>query len=397
VAERRRGKGRERAGLKGAVGAGVAAAAALGLLVGVGQPAQARPVTIGVYEELPFGVARSHPSVTDGARPSRDGRSLARVSAREPMELYSVAVGSGGVVAPIALTNNLLFAVSADAAGHVDGSGAMLPRGVNVRGGGGVSLTPGGGYVIAETDGLAFLDAGLANVVRVPVAGLSPHAPLVLEDGSVVVSAGPRVLRVDSQARELFSLPVASRAHSPIARTPSGQLVAATNQELLVFGEDGVLIRREALGDPPVAGPAVALDGTIWTLTRHELVAFEAGGGVRVRVAAPASGPVTHGGLAIASDGSVRASVLGFGVVALNGSGVELWRAPLELARFVVADAAGVALALTQDGVLVALDAGGQERWRTRVSGGGPNAAPVVGVDGTVYVGTRGGTLVALR
>ena len=146
-----------------------------------------------------------------------------------------------------------------------------------------------------------------------------------------------------------------------------------------------------------VAGPAVALDGTIWMLTRRELVAFEAAGGARVRVAAPVSGPVTHGGLAIASDGSVRAAVLGFGVVALNGSGVELWRASLEMVRFVVVDAAGVTLALAQDGVLVALDTGGQERWRTRVAGGGPNAAPVVGVDGTVYVGTRGGTLAALR
>ncbi|MCA9574443.1 MAG: PQQ-binding-like beta-propeller repeat protein [Polyangiales bacterium] len=377
---------------------------ALALLLGVGSllttvrpAARARPVTIGVYQELPFGVARSHPSVTEGARTTRDGRSLARLPAREPSVLYTAMVGSGAVAAPIALTNNLLLAVAGDAAAHVDAAGTVGPHGVSLRGGGGVSLTPGDGYVVAETDGLAFFDRALSGLTRVPVAGLSPHAPLALEDSSVVVSAGARVLRVDATGREHFALPVASRAHSPIARTPAGELVAATTQELVVFSEDGRVLRRELLGEPPVAGPAVALDGTVWMLTRRELVAFEARGGVRVRVPASPAGPVTHGGLAIAADGSVRASVLGTGVLSVNASGAELWRFPLELAHFVVVDAAGVALSLTRDGLLVALDAAGQERWRTRLSGGGPQSAPVIGVDGTVYVGMRGGSLVALR
>lgn len=373
------------------------AASLAACVVGGQQAVRARPVTIGVYQELPFGVARSHPSITEGGRPARDNRSLVRLAAREPSPVYTTRVGADAAASPVALTNNAVLVATSDTAAYVSAAGALEPGSVSLHGGAGVSLTPGGGYVIAETDGLLFLGAALSDAVRVPVGGLSPHAPLVLEDGSVVVSAGARVLRVDAQGRELFSLPVASRAQSPIARTPAGLLVVATTDELIFLDEAGAIERREPLGNPPVAGPAVALDGTVWMLTRHELVAYEASRGVRVRVRAPGAGPVTHGGLAIASDGSVRAAILGSGVLALNASGVELFHVSLDLARFVVVDLGGTSLALTQDGVLLAIDSAGEERWRTRVTGGGANAAPVIGVDGTIYVGLRGGSLAALR
>ena len=52
------------------------------------------------------------------------------------------------------------------------------------------------------------------------------------------------------------------------------------------------------------------------------------------------------------------------------------------------------AVATRRDGLLVAYDAGGTERWRRRHDGGFA-AAPVVGPDGTVVVGSRDGTVAA--
>ncbi|MBK6578064.1 MAG: PQQ-like beta-propeller repeat protein [Sandaracinaceae bacterium] len=382
---------------RGAVALGLAVTGLLAGTAWVGEwpVAHARPVTIGVYQELPFGVARSHPSVTDGGRSSRDGRSTARLPVREPSVRYRVEVGARHVTAPIALTNNTLLAVAADHAGYVLLDGALTPDGASLRGASGVSLSP-EGFVVAETDGLAFLDSRLQVRARVPVAGLSDAAPLVFADGTAVVSAGASLLRVDAAGTRRFTVPVASRAHSPVARTPSGRIVTATTTELLLLDQDGRVERREPLGDHPVAGPAVGLDGSIWVMTAGGLAAFDADGAPRVRVPSPTSGPLTHGGLAIATDGSVRAAVLGFGVLALNASAAPLWSFALPQARFVVVDAAGGSLVATHDGLLVALDADGQERWRARLDGT-PHAAPVLGVDGTVYVGLEGGSLVALH
>jgi len=392
VADRAPRHSARRAFTLGLAAAGVVAGAALG---GHEPSAHARPVTIGVYQELPFGVARSHPSVTEGGRNARDGRSTSRLPVRAPVVRYRVEVGTGHVSAPIALTNNTLLAVAADHAGYVSLDGALTPDGAALRGASGVSLSP-DGFVLAETDGLAFLDSRLRVVARVPVAGLSGAAPLVFADGSAVVSAGASLLRVDAAGTRRFTVPVASRAHSPVARTPAGRIVTATTTELLVLDSDGRLERREPLGDHPVAGPAVALDGSIWVMTAGGLVAFDADGAVRDRVASPTRGPLTHGGLALAADGSVRAAVLGYGVLALNASAAPLWSFALPQARFVVVDAAGWALVVTHDGHLVALDAEGQEAWRARVDGA-PYAAPVLGVDGTIYLGLDGGALVALH
>lgn len=364
--------------------------------VGVAWPvARARPVTIGIYQELPFGVARSHPSATEGVRNTRDGRSTSRVPVRAPAVSYRLEVGARHVSAPIALTNHTLLAVAQDIGSYVSLEGSLTPGGVALRGAGGVSVAP-SGYVIAETDGLAFVDSALQRVTRVPIAGLSDSAPLVLADGSAVVSAGAQLLRVDAQAVQRFAVPVASRTHSPVARTPAGQLVAATTTELLILEQDGRVLRREPLGDLPVAGPAVALDGSIWMMTRAGFVAFDADGTLRAQVPSPTGGPLTHGSLAIATDGSVRAAVLGHGIVSLNPSGVRLWALEIEQVRFAVVDAGGATLAVTHEGVLLAVDPDGQERWRVSLDGM-PHAAPVLGADGTVYVGLRGGVLVALR
>lgn len=364
-------------------------------LVADGPVARARPVTIGVYQELPFGVARSHPSVTEGGRSTRDGRSTARLSAREPTVRYRVEVGARHASAPVALTNNTLLAVAADHASYVSLDGALTADGVALRGASGVSLSP-DGFVVAETDGLAFLDSQLRLVARVPVAGLSDAAPLIFADGSAVVSAGASLLRVDAAGARRFTVPVASRAHSPVARTTSGRIVTATTSELLVLDQEGRVERREPLGAHPVAGPAVALDGSIWVMTADGLAVFDADGAPRVLVPSPTGGPLTHGGLAIATDGSLRAAVLGFGVLALNASAAPLWSFALPQARFVVVDAAGASLVATHDGLLVALDVDGRERWRVRLEGT-PHAAPVLGVDGTIYVGLEGGVLLALH
>jgi hypothetical protein len=129
---------------RGAVALGLAVTGLLAGTAWVGEwpVAHARPVTIGVYQELPFGVARSHPSVTDGGRSSRDGRSTARLPVREPSVRYRVEVGARHVTAPIALTNNTLLAVAADHAGYVSLDGALTPDGASLRGASGVSLSP---------------------------------------------------------------------------------------------------------------------------------------------------------------------------------------------------------------------------------------------------------------
>jgi hypothetical protein len=357
--------------------------------------AQARPVTIGVYQELPFGVARSHPSVTEGVRNTRDGRSTARVPVRPPSVTQRVEIGARHVSAPILLSNPSVLAVSADRVSYVSAVGERVGEGTPLRGAGGVSLAP-SGYVVAETDGLAFLSAALEVVARVPIAGLADAAPLVLADGSAVVSAGAQLLRVDARGTQRFSVSVASRTHSPVARTPGGHLVAATTTELLIVDQDGRVMRREALGDQPVAGPAVALDGSIWMLTRRGLSVFDADGAPRAQVPSPTGGPLTHGSLAIATDGSLRAAIMGFGLLALNSAGVRLWAVEAPQVRFAVVDAVGATLALTHDGSLLAVDAAGQERWRAGLDGQ-PHAAPVLGSDGSVYVGLRGGVLVVLR
>ena len=360
--------------------------------------ANARPVHIGRFEEIAYGISRDHPWNTGGGDRTRSYRSDHRAADAAPHKLWDARVGVGRVAAPALNRDGLLFV------GSQAGVTAVGPDG-NVRWAvrlglvsGTPSLTPEGNVAVGGQPGELLVLGRAQTLVHSTIGGGVRGSVLVLDDGSMVVAAYDQALhRYDVVGRELFRSRIATQVRGGVALSANGQLVMPAGRQLLFFSTRGVVVRSVPLGGESLLGPAVGPDGTIWVATiQGTLVGVSSAGRPEVRAELEVR-PSGSSNLAVAADGSVRLGTQDAGIVCVGPGGSERWRyGNTDFAGGVSVDAAMTTLTVSATGRLVALDSSGRERWSVDL-GSRTDAAPVVGTDGTIYIGTFAGTLQAWR
>lgn len=374
----------------------VAVGASLLALVSV---AVARPVPIGRFVRIPYGVSHAHPWPTDGGNSDRAHRSSHLFPKREPRRLWDRKVGRGRLAGPILAGDGAIYV--GDSMGLIglarDGT-ARFRKSLGVIAAA-PSIDPSDDLVAPTHHGLltrVSFEGHLRSYVRVG-ASLS-SSPLVLDDGSAVVLAADNALhRFDAEGGRIFRSVFRSEPLGPPALTADQTLVVPITGGLARLDLDGRQKSLIAFASAPVTGPAAFKDGTTWiVLEEGRLVAIETDDRLRVQVELPGRGS-RQVALAIDGDGGVR--VAGpWGLVAVGNGGVERWRFDSEggFTSGLVVDAAGVVVGATEHNDLVAVDADGQLLWKVPL--GAPASSPaVVDSEGVLYITTRSGTMQAWR
>jgi outer membrane protein assembly factor BamB len=248
---------------------------------------------------------------------------------------------------------------------------------------------------------LITLDPGAEGATRPRslVGGAVRSSPLVLEDGSVVVTAFDQAVhRFDADGRRVFRVSMNAQTNQPPAWT-DGMLLVPAGDWLHVLSPRGDRLASHTVGAPIVAGPLVADDGMVWLVTQDGSVhQLSPRGGRRMR-ADLAISVSSDTGIAIGSDGALRIPARDDGIVCVGPTGTERWRMTGEggFPGGVTVDAANTTLAVNDAGRLLAVDAAGTILWRVALNNGRTQAAPVLGADGTVYVATARGSIQAWR
>ncbi|MEM1416523.1 MAG: PQQ-binding-like beta-propeller repeat protein [Myxococcota bacterium] len=375
-----------------------ALALALALAAMLGPRAEARPVRVGRFARIPYGVSVAHPWRTGQGDPARRARSAFEAPAEPPRRRWRERVGGGRVFTPSIAEDGTIFVASQAGLAAVTPAGELswaIELGLVAHT---PSITPDGSIVAGanQTD-LVFVRAGRV-VLRTRVGGVVRGSPLVLADGSVVVSAWDQAVhRFDAEGRRLFRRPLRASVRGAPALGPAGRVWVPSGSELLQLDAEGGRRESVGLGAEIVNGPAIGEDGRAWVVLEDGTLHAVSRDGQPILRTPLDIQPSPGSNLAIARDGSLRVASASGALVAIAPGGSVRWR--YEEGRIVggvTVDAAGVALTRDQSGAVVAVDAQGSLRWRLAIEGHG-SAAPVLGADGTLYVPEASGALSAWR
>ncbi len=174
------------------------------------------------------------------------------------------------------------------------------------------------------------------------------------------------------------------------------------NYALVAVNPDGTEKWRVTSYYMLYGSPAIGEDGSVYVAGRHRRVFAVNADGTR-KWTSPDLGDIIWTGVTLDEDGNVYVGVQSGKVVSLDPMGVIRWSTDIEGAQNIQAqpalspDSRTLYIASTGDGErLFALDTStGEVKWRANV---GPNilSSPIVGADGTIYIGSRGNYLYAL-
>ncbi|MEL7118376.1 MAG: PQQ-binding-like beta-propeller repeat protein [Bacteroidota bacterium] len=231
---------------------------------------------------------------------------------------------------------------------------------------------------------------------QVGTATISPSAPAIGDDGTLYFGSQDfNVYAVDPTNGSIkWSYATGARVRSRAAIADDGTIyVTAQDNKLYALNSNGSLKWSYETGASIFnASPAVGADGTIYFGSDDaKLYAMNADGtekwsfetGARVRVDA-----------AIGSDGTIYVGSDDAKLYALNTDGTEKWSytagAPIKASPCMDAD--GTIYFGDDGGIFYALNSDGTEKWKfTTVDNNPFLGGPVLGEDGTIYVGTKRG------
>jgi hypothetical protein len=368
---------------------GRALAAALAVvLVGGTTGAHAELVRPGRLEVLRAGQASA--TAVDLGGPERDGRVPLRLASGRHSVAARLALPGRHASAPVAWGGGVAVGTSN---GLWLGGGAVAPRllelgPIDAR----PVVLPSGELLVATRDGTLRVLDGLGRTVRSARASASVRtSPLVLDDGSVVVTSLDRtVARFDAALEPVFALTLPSGLVHAAARLSSERLVVAAGERLHVLDLAGSLLRTIDLGDRAVAPPAVDDAGDVHVLLAQGVVAVIAHGAhVRARHALGARVLDQTAMLAIAEDGSYRLAIPAVGIVALETDGTRRWEASTDAPFYgpLAIDGDGTTLAFDRRGRLAVISPDGELLERIEL-GGLAQGHPLLAEDGSLWVTT---------
>jgi hypothetical protein len=379
-------------------------AIALSLLaLGVHSSATARPVPIGRYVEIAYGVSSAHPYPTGLANARRTGRTSFAGPERLPSLLWESRLTAGRIGTPAVQRDGTLYLPTALGITAVRPSGEVLfnlPVGYTHDT---PSIAPTGDIVFGTHAGLLFLASPAGEILaRGSVSSAVRGSALVLADGSIVVSAAEEqsVHRFDSDLSRVFRAPLGIRVSSQPAWSNRGEIWVAATDRVDVLSARGDLVRRTTLDSNVIAGPAIASDGTAWVLGEDAVLRQLSDRGV-VRTETPLNVPAGQAQtFSVGEDGSVRVPTRANALVCIGPGGVERWRVDSEgsFPGGVVLDSADRAYTVNDAGVLLAIDRDGRVLWRAQTGTRIADAShPVIGPDGTIYFATLRASLQAWK
>jgi len=153
---------------------------------------------------------------------------------------------------------------------------------------------------------------------------------------------------------------------------------------LFISSEGTIIWKREDIEPWSSACPAIAAEGTVYVTSQHGLFAFDPEGNVRWSYPA-----CIFTGPSVAADGTIH-FLQGYGhpdtLVALNAGGTIRWQLRVgEVYSTPALAEDGTIYICTMDGDLIAIGPEGSERWHLHLDWGIWSSA-AVGSDGTVYV-----------
>jgi outer membrane protein assembly factor BamB len=367
--------------------------------------AEARPVPIGRWTRVPHGLDPAHPMPMEHGGASRNGRLLHRIPDHAPALAWEAGPPPSSAHRParawepiVASDGTILFGTwSGLAAFASEGT----PRFFSALGSLHASpvILPGGGYACVTTGGRAVRLARDGTIEEaVELGGPSVvSAPLVLDDGSLVIAGTDRTLRLlDGSLRERWRVPVGP---APLAPTRDGDRIAVVVQnEVAFFDLDGGEIGRVPLGARGMTPAARADDGTLWiTAVDGHVVAVEGARRIvhRVRVI---QGALDDEAPAIAPDATLRVAARQNGLVCIAPSGDVRWTAATEgaLDFAVRVDPRGCTLGVARPQRLCAWDENGAPIWQVSLPSA-TRAGVAVLADGAIVAIAEQGRAMVLR
>jgi len=395
--------------------AAVVCGSVLGALVGVvawlvpAPHATARPVRIGRYVEIPYGFRVSHPCPMLGCDAGRSGRLRGRFPDLAPARLWrqqtAQPVVDDGLAQPLVLAGDLVIVAELGGIEALTrgGTRAFLaeigaPASINT-----LAVTPADEFVAVTGRGDVLLVTRDGTVrARTRLSSGIRGAPLVLADGTIVVSTGDGLRGLDATLAPVFSLPLDAGGAGAPALARDGRIAVVSGAELVLVDAEGRGAQHVELGGRALEHVAVAPDGTFWAFVAPgEIVAVDASARVRAR---GANGVALDGAPIVAADGTVRAIVRSRAgrpaLAAISATGRTLWERELAgVAKGLALDEAGTTIVALQSpmptgpgttnvapvGELVAIGADGEVRWRIATEGV-PLGAPVRGDEGALYL-----------
>ncbi len=252
-----------------------------------------------------------------------------------------------------------------------------------------------------------------AELWRIELPGQLQAAPIIAEDGSIVlVTASGVMLRIDTLGSELWRLVLggasATRNYSQPVLTPDNHIYIVYDGELFSITDKGTI---DWTFSKPVAGgltaqPAIGSDGLIYLMTNDStLLAVSPEGNEQwSQDLCQVMGGGTWPGPAVGSDGTVYGVRKGEDIYALEPtSGTIAWEFHTNdrMESTPVAGDDGLVYFASNGGRVLAMRPDGIPRWQSSVAG--PPGyiqmidAPVVrGPNGLIYVAPRHGVIYAL-
>ena len=361
--------------------------------------AAARPVPIGHFRTLRYGVNPNHPWPALGGSGARRYRARGHVSATAPRLVWSRNSGIGRVFEPLVAADGRVLLSGNEGALALDVDNLVHWTYHGPLSSGAPALLPSGAVVVLQRHGVAITFDATAQMERsVSESGLL-YTPLALPDGSVVAATGAHeLLRFDPETGEVrYRSRVAEGVRGGARAIGGDRVVVPTTRGVAFVDGEGRVSSLELGGrGAPTLGPTVLDSGLIAVvLADGRYVRISRSGELHSERALPLR-PSGASNLAQANDGSLRFAAADGTLVALAPDGDPVFSTGGRFLHGVTVDAAGVTLTVDAAGELVAVDPRGAELWRVPVQGRAV-LAPVVDPEGRIYVGTVAGRIFCYR
>ncbi len=360
--------------------------------------ALARPVRVGTFVEIPYGVPLTHPYATSRGDDRRTGRARAKAPAQAPTKRWEMALRSNVLAAPAVLSDGRIAVGSQFGVSMISASGEVI-FGLGIGTVGTTpAITPESEILVPGMHGLIARigpSGGVLGEIRVATAAQA--SLLVLADGSfVAVGLDQALHRYDVAGNEIFRAQLNRPAITELARTRRGEIAIALGAEVLLYTPTGDLRATVPVGGDIVAGPVVGDDGTIWVATADRaLLALSPGGSVRTRATVDVE--MTAPSLAIATDGSLWLATSSSDLLHIAPTGTVRHRiGGTVIASGITLDADDAVLGVTDRSRLVRVEPDGTVRWAIEL-GQRVAVPPTLAPDGTIYIVNSQGTVTAYR
>jgi outer membrane protein assembly factor BamB len=363
-------------------------------------PALAVPVPVGrLGTTLHAGTDPRDPMPTERSDAARTGRLRGTLPRAEPRVSFDVALEAAHPRGPIVDREGRIFVGTAHGLVGLSSSGEIL---LDLRIGPidvAPALLPSGDLLVATRE-LALLVVRPSGdvIARTTLPAAIRAAPLVLDDGSVVLAAvDRRILHLGSDLLPRATVILDEGPSTSPTLAASGRVVVGAGTTLHVFDpERGTIVERIALGARAVGAAVRGARGELYQLLNDATVVRiddESALGLRI----PLRGEGETGRafdantLALAPDGSLRVTLPSRGVIALgpdaDGAWAVRWTYTTDAPFYgsVAVDESGCAIATDRRGRLTVLDEAGALLFRVEL--GVPIAVPAI-VGHTLVVAT---------